>query len=243
MIMTVKWDELSGPAIAKIAQSTDVAILPFGSLEMHGPHLPTSTDALVAQAISVRAAEMEPAIVLPVLRYTPAWSMKCYPGTISMPTNLITRIFDVICSEAARNGFKKVIIFSGHGGCAVTNQLMEEWMEKKSKGQIDYSVYCVFIGDAIGEQNAREFDGHGGAMETSWAMAAAPELVHPELVNQVGPILPPEMPGVNKPDYWNKVVPLGYKNDPRKADAKVGEKALETAARFLADAIKKVKQC
>ena len=240
--MAVKWDELTGPEIAELSKITDVAILPFGSLEMHGPHLPTSTDALVAQAISVRAAEMEPAIVLPVLRYTPAWSMKCYPGTISMPSNLMTRIFDAICSEAARNGFKKVIIFSGHGGCAVTSQLMEEWLEKKSTEQVDYYVYCVFIGDAIGEENARQFDGHGGAVETSWAMAAAAELVHIERVEEVGPILSPEMPGVNKPDYWNTVVPLGYKSDPRKADAQKGKEMLETAAKFLADVIKKVRR-
>ncbi|MDY7009953.1 MAG: creatininase family protein [Planctomycetota bacterium] len=239
--MSVKWNELTGPEIAAMAETTDVAILPFGSLEMHGPHLPTSTDALVAEAVCVGAAQIEPAVVLPRLCYTPAQSMKCYPGTISLSTRTVTAIFEDICDEAARNGFKKIIIFSAHGGCQVTSSLREQWLEKRSKGMVDYSIFCVFIADAIGEENAKAFDGHGGAMETSWAMAAAPELVRIDRVEAPGPIIPPELPGISFSDYWDRQVPYGYKNDPRKADAASGEKMLKSASDFLAKAVKKIK--
>ncbi len=239
--MNVKWAELTGPEIAELAETTDVAVLPFGSLEMHGPHLPVSTDALIAEFVCAEAARIEPAVVLPVLRYTPAPSMKAYPGTISLPTRLITTIFEAVCDEAARNGFKKIVIFSGHGGCEVTADLRERWLEKRSKGMVDYSVFCVFISDAIGEENAKAFDGHGGAMETSWAMAAAPELVKVNRVEEPGPIIQPELPGVSYADYWIKQVPYGYKNDPRKADAARGKEMLKSAADYLADAVKKIK--
>ena len=183
---SVRWAELTGPEVADLARSTDVAILPVGCLEMHGPHLPTSTDGIVAEGVSVRAAEMESAVVLPTLFYNVNASMKCYPGTVSVPPRMVANLCHVICEEAARNGFKKVVLFSAHGGCGTTGLVQAELLERRTRGEpIDYSVFCVFIMTVLGTEG-EQFDGHGGAMESSLVLGVKPELVHLERVERPG---------------------------------------------------------
>ena len=77
---TYKWHEMSGPAVAALAEETDVAILPIGCVEMHGPHLPTGTDAIQAEGMAELIAEWESAIILPTLYLNLNDEMVRYPG-------------------------------------------------------------------------------------------------------------------------------------------------------------------
>lgn len=239
---TVKWAELTGPEVAELAQTTDVAILPVGCLEMHGPHLPTSTDAIVAEGVSVLAAEMERAVVLPTLYYNVNAPMKCYPGTVSVPPRLVADLCHVISEEAARNGFKKVVLFSAHGGCDFAGFVQDELLERKTRGeQIDYTVFSVFIMTVLGKEQSDKFDGHGGAMETSLVLGVKPELVKLNRVERSGPILSKKVPGASYRMDWIRQVPEGYKNDPRKADSGRGKTMIQDAAGRLAEIIGKIK--
>ena len=238
---SVKWAELTGPGVADLARTTEVAILPVGCLEMHGPHLPTSTDGIVAEGVSVRAAEMESAVVLPTLFYNVNASMKCYPGTVSVPPRMVADLCHVICEEAARNGFKKVVLFSAHGGCGTAGLVQAELLERRTRGEpVDYSVFCVFILTVLGAKG-KQFDGHGGAMESSLVLGVKPDLVHLERVERPGPILSGTIPGASYMVDWIRQVPEGYKSDPRKADTKWGEELIEAAAARFAEIIGKIK--
>ena len=83
------WHEMTGLEVAQLARQTDVAILPVGCVEMHGPHLPTGTDGFTAQKLADLIAEREPCIVLPPLFYNINHQMRKYPGTIGIPPDVV----------------------------------------------------------------------------------------------------------------------------------------------------------
>ena len=58
--MQVRWEHLTPPDFEKLVREEQLCILPIGSLERHGEHMPFGTDALIAHDIACRAAEMEP---------------------------------------------------------------------------------------------------------------------------------------------------------------------------------------
>ncbi len=86
---------------------------------MHGPHLPTGTDAVRAEGTAEMIAELEPVIILPTLYLNLNDQMKAYPGTIAMSPRLVGDILRELCSEAARNGFRKIVFLIAHGGVDV----------------------------------------------------------------------------------------------------------------------------
>ena len=110
------WHEASGTAIAEFAKTCDVALLPVGCVEMHGPHNPTGCDALRADRVCRLTAEVEPCIVLPPIFYNINDQMKCYPGTISIPHRIVADMHRAIFRECARNGFKRIVVYLSHGG-------------------------------------------------------------------------------------------------------------------------------
>ena len=63
------WAEIDSPTIEKTIKTTDITILPIGSTEQHGPHLPTGTDHIIGWEIAKRAAEKLDALILPVLPF------------------------------------------------------------------------------------------------------------------------------------------------------------------------------
>src|SRR5512136_71095 len=110
------WHEASGTAIAEFARSCDVALLPVGCVEMHGPHNPTGCDALRAERVCRLTEQLEPCIVLPTIFYNINDQMKAYPGAISIPHRIVADMHRAIFRECARNGFKKIVAYLTHGG-------------------------------------------------------------------------------------------------------------------------------
>ena len=87
--MEVRWERLTAPELKALAARDALPVLPVGSLEQHGPHLPVWTDSLAAHALSVRAAEQAAAADLPAVVLPPLWlglSEHHFPfgGTISL---------------------------------------------------------------------------------------------------------------------------------------------------------------
>jgi len=246
----MQWSELSGPEVKKFAQTTDVAILPLGCIEMHGPHLPTGTDGIHAGAIANRAAQIEKAIVLPPLYYNINDEMKCYPGTISIPPRIMLELEEAICKEAARNGFKKIIIFVSHGGSEhVVDFLMHQLLENNAIAGVSKRSYTVFwVGwEVIAKAKKETFpdespeDRHGGAAETSIIMSLRPDLVRKNKIGETGSYIPKK---VKKAHYfvdWIRQVPEGFCGEPTKASKEKGERLINIFAQELAKVIRQVK--
>ncbi len=94
----------------------DIAIIPVGSVEVHGPHLPLGTDAYIAEATSKVMADEEDGIVFPTIYYTFTDTLKHLAGSMHLPQRLIIDHLKQICLHAVNQGFKRIILVNGHGG-------------------------------------------------------------------------------------------------------------------------------
>ena len=119
--MTVRWDHLPAPAIREIAARPGaLAVLPVGSLEQHGPHLPTITDTVSAHETSVAAAEIAakeiPVVVLPGLWTGMSEHHLPFGGTISLNFAEFSGVIRGIVRSLRAEGFGRLLIVNGHGG-------------------------------------------------------------------------------------------------------------------------------
>ena len=240
-----RWERMTGPEVAALVETTNVALPPVGCTEMHGPHLPTGTDGFHATAVCERAARIEPAIVLPPIFYNLNDQMQCYPGTIHISQDTLTRLYHEICLECARNGFDHVIFMVSHGGSQPPiERLMGNALQRRTRsGGWEYVAVQVFIIDLIREEADACFagvnDGHGGPIESSLVLGAVPDLVHLDRVAEPGPVNQRTLPFVRPRVPWNRLVPLGYTGDPRPAGREQGNYMLDAAAGRLADIVRK----
>jgi creatinine amidohydrolase len=93
-----------------------VILLPVGSLEQHGPHLPLATDSINVTYLATRAAEVAQVLVAPTIKPGVSFNHMKFPGTMTLrPETLVELISDMVTSLVA-HGFRKIILLNGHGG-------------------------------------------------------------------------------------------------------------------------------
>lgn len=111
--MTEVW-ELPGASFDR--EEKVIAVLPVGSVERHGDHLPIGTDAIEASWIASRVAERLGAHLFPPIWYGVSPGLSRFPGTINVdPEAFISYVYSVL-REIARNGYRLIVIINGHGG-------------------------------------------------------------------------------------------------------------------------------
>jgi creatinine amidohydrolase len=101
---------------AHLVGSRGVAVLPFGALEQHGPHLPVSTDTITAQAVAAALADRLDALLLPAVPYGETWTMSGYPATVSLRPETVTAIAEDIGRGVAASGARAFVIVNGDWG-------------------------------------------------------------------------------------------------------------------------------
>src|SRR5579871_5920912 len=181
--LPVRWDELVATDWAKaIELSKGTCLLPIGILEKHGPHLPIGSDLIGAQARAREAAHQEYVVVFPDYFYGQIYEAKYAEGTVALPPKLISDLLQATLDEIARNGFKKILIYSSHGG-------NPHWLRFFVQSQLDKRRdYVVYYFDPKPDpafntefQKIRktplEGDEHAGEQETSRILAIRPDLV------------------------------------------------------------------
>ena len=157
------WNELTAPDFVKaVEQSNGVCILPAGVMEKHGPHLPLSTDMILAREISSRGAELEYALVYPEFYFGQIFEAKHQPGTLAYSTELLWMMLEESCEEMARNGIKKIILVNGHGG---NNNLFSYFCQAQLAEQKDYTVVFFRPDDSGLDAERKGFHGLQGAFE------------------------------------------------------------------------------
>lgn len=108
--------EMTSPDVKRAILDGRMVILPVGSTEQHGPHLPLDTDIVNAFEISKAAAAKVGALVAPPLYYgiSPHWMG--YAGTMSIDEKTFVAVVTQICASLVKHGFRKIVILNGHGG-------------------------------------------------------------------------------------------------------------------------------
>jgi creatinine amidohydrolase len=105
----------------RIDAGVDAVLLPIGTTEQHGRHMPLDTDAVIARGLSQRAAEAAATqnlevLVAPTLNVTLSWYHMQFPGSLRLRTDTFLRVFEEVCESLHHHGLDNVIAVNGHGG-------------------------------------------------------------------------------------------------------------------------------
>ncbi len=178
--MSYKLEENSWQELKEKQQKCDVAIIPIGSVEQHGYHLPLGTDSYVAKILGEEAAEKTGAIVTPPVWF--GWSPHhmALPGTVTIrPDVLVEYVYDVI-SSLNQHGYRKFVLINGHRIVNVT------WMQiaaQKAQSNLGVKVKIfdpAFMSKDIVKELGFGPVGHSEEIETSHILYKMPEFVHLE---------------------------------------------------------------
>jgi len=117
-----------------------VAVLPLGSIESHGPHLPLGCDSIVLEEVVSRVLAREVVAMLPILHYSYVGSARPLPGAIHVNSDLLMAQVEGLCDEVYRNGFAKVVLLHGHGGNVPLHAGFLKRIQERDKPYVVYSI-------------------------------------------------------------------------------------------------------
>jgi creatinine amidohydrolase/Fe(II)-dependent formamide hydrolase-like protein len=241
---------MTWPEAAERFRHVDIALLPVGSIEQHGPHLPLDTDAYDAELTARRVAEScsEPRpLVLPLIPYGVSYAHEDFAGTLSVSPDTLARMVHEIGVGVAREGITKLVIINGHGGNGPALHFAAQMINRDA-----HIFTCVDTGETsdadVAEISDIKNDAHAGDIETSTSLATRPELVR--LDRAVAHV--PEFSSsyldfsARRSVGWyartSRISPTGVFGDPTRASREKGERIWEVSVRRLVELVESLKR-
>jgi len=168
--------ELTQPEIAEQFKANPLVILPAGSVEQHGPHLPTGTDIFAANVISHAVAERMNGLVLPggPLGVTPMHMP--FAGTITLTPETYMKVVTETCVSTARHGAKNLLILNWHEGNSASLSIAAEALHRQH-GMTVITVQACYVAAQLWGDDCGGLT-HGGEIEALAVLSYRPELVH-----------------------------------------------------------------
>jgi creatinine amidohydrolase len=162
-----------------------VAVLPVGSYEQHGPHLPLITDTVVACVLAAEIAAAHPVRPLPPLTISCSHEHAAWPGTVSISAPTLAAVVRDVAGSLHASGVATLVLVNGHGGNYVLGNVVQE----ASLGPLPMVLFptepdWADARTAAGLATTNDEDMHAGELETSILLATRPHLVTPPLVDQ-----------------------------------------------------------
>src|ERR1700761_9442318 len=240
----VEWARLTGPEIRAVAGRPDaLAVLPIGSLEQHGPHLPVITDTASASAAAVRAARMVaaqiPVLVLPGLWTGMSEHHLPFGGTISLNFNELQGVLRGVVRSLRAIGFARLLIVNGHGGNVEPLAVAARELAHEFGLPVIACTPWYLTRARISEiAETKETPAHACEGETSIMMAITPDLVRVDKFDEAVRQRPDPVPSFDGfSRFWSfseRAPVTGVRGDPRPATAEKGERFLDMHAEALA---------
>ncbi|MCX8173686.1 MAG: creatininase family protein [Thermoplasmata archaeon] len=249
--MKILLGEMTREEASKRFTPDTVFLLPVGSVEQHGPHLPLDTDAFDANYACIEAAmrcsDPKP-VVLPPVYYGVSLHHMHYKGTITlMPETLITVIVD-ICTSLVRHGAKKIVVVNGHGGNAHALGCALQTLSH----QYEEVLFVLDNGGLAEGTRKRLFTGrndvHAGEYETSTSLYNRGDLVQLEKAKEGEIIFPSrylEFSAAERAHYFpfmDMVSSNGVLGNPEKASKEKGKEMWEAMIAGLVNLIEDLKR-
>jgi creatinine amidohydrolase/Fe(II)-dependent formamide hydrolase-like protein len=241
--------ELTWPEAKKCFKEVDIALLPVGSTEQHGPHLPLDTDSFDAEYLALKVAEgcSDPKpLVFPAIPYGVSYHHEDFSGTLSISPDTLSRFVYEIGMSAARHGVRKLVIINGHGGNSPALHFAGQMINRDAR-----IFTCVDTGEtsdpdikAIAETPN---DVHAGEIETSTALAVRPELVRLRAVKSFVPRFSSrylDFTSKRSVGWYARIAKISEKGvlgDPTKASSEKGRKMWDIMIRRLVEFVEDLK--
>lgn len=222
MVSDVLWAERTRTEFPHWAARNTVVIVPIGSTEQHGVHLPVDTDCRSAEHVARAAACIAdvPVLVAPTLPLGASIHHLMYPGTISLRVQTVMAVLTDVCESIVHHGFERILILSGHGGNRDT--IGAAALELRHRLQRLIWARCWF--DLIPEAmdairvGVGSSIGHSGELETSMILHLAPHLVRSDQLRMVD----------------------GITDDPSLGTAEKGERLMRAATEAVAALVRRM---
>lgn len=215
----------------------DIVLIPAGSTEQHGHHMPLGTDHLIAERLAAEVAEKLDCIVAPTIPYGISSEHRQFPGTVWISFESFRMILTDICRSLGRHGAKKIVLVNAHGGQQFAAQYIarhlrdegiylgvHEWWEAHTE-EFDNATYG---------KKARHW-GHGCVKETSLGLALFPEHVRMNKAKDLATNWGPRFHGGVKTLDCADFAPRGSIGHPVGSTRTMGERTFQFAVDNLAE--------
>jgi len=243
--------DLSGPAVSSRLRPSSIVIQPLGAIEQHGPHLPLSTDSVVASAVAeavvTEAGDELDLWLLPTLQFTKSNEHAWSPGTVWLSASTLLSVIDDVARCIATTPAERIVFLNGHGGnSALLNVALRE--VRLNHGLKTFLTHPGMPADQGGASPTDELGMgvHGGTDETSLMLHLAPHLVDLSVAERR---VPEKLADNRQVRFGGRVsfgwlsndfFPDGYIGDPTAASAERGKVLFEGAVHNVCDGLREV---
>lgn len=229
--------DFSDPELRKLARKKPTtALIPVGSLEQHGPHLPVSVDSKIVTEIAKRVAKKQKLLLLPTVTYGVSFEHAPF-FNLSVTAKTLQKLLAELCLSLAQNKIYRIIILNGHHGNHKPLKALEMTIPKISGKKIKVFVFSYW------HFMKREFD-HAGFVETSLMLAisnkANMKLAKKGLLTDN--LTPKRKVEISKlaSTHFIKATGSGVWGDPTKATKKDGNKILSEIVQNIGKTVSKL---
>ena len=247
--------EMTREEVQEALEQTDILLLPIGSLEQHGPHLPLGSDTMqaveIAQRAQLRLAEEGISVVVgpPLLFGLCSYHMD-FPGTVTLQPDTMLAVIEEVCLSLYQHGFRKFAFILGHGGNWPIMQVAAQSVVSKTK---DAKVVSLNWLKPMFEKypeilTSKRPEKHSGEGETSRMLATHSELVELDRAQTYYFEGAADMESADHPLLGGGIYeatrsmkaspPVGSIGDPKLATVETGEKLYELVVDWVAKAVK-----
>ncbi|TFH05819.1 MAG: creatininase family protein [Candidatus Thorarchaeota archaeon] len=192
--------KMTWPEVEEILKETDIALVPIGSTEQHGPALPVDNDAFIATELTLRIAEKiwskQKVVVTPTITFGYSPHHMDFKGTITLSESTLANVIVDVCKSLEHHGFNRIILVNGHGGneTALSNAL------HTMSGVVNAKIFVVDWW-SMGADKIREVATppvyHACDMETSLAWHLNQRVLDEKRIDEPGRSI---VPGFIEPD-------------------------------------------
>jgi creatinine amidohydrolase len=223
-----------------------VVILPVGSTEAHGPHLPLATDVIISEEMSLRAAEKLKGqgietLVLPAIAYSVTDFSSDFSGTISIRKETATALIHDVCVSLFKQGARIVAIANSHlepEHVASINEAIDKVKQETGRVVAFPDKRRRRWAEKLSEE-FRRGDCHAGSYETSLVMSARPDLVREQIRRELNavPISIAEKIRAGARTFREAGGVEAYFGDPRAASREEGDAMYEVLSNMIVTAV------
>jgi creatinine amidohydrolase len=245
--MTRRLAELTFSDAETFRRANPIVLLPVGSTEAHGPHLPLGTDTILSEELALRAAgALEETgyetLIAPAFAYAITNYAGDFAGTLTLTPPTATSLVEEVVSSLANQGFARVCLINSHLEPAHVLALKEACVRVRSRaGDV------VVFPDQLEKRWARtltdEFkkgECHAGSYETSLVLAARPELVRDQVRRALTkrPIDLARAMREGKKTFLEAGAPQAYFGDPAAASVEEGNQIYALLVKMVVETVR-----
>lgn len=173
--------EMSWMDVQEYLKTSDMVIIPIGSTEQHGPHMPLGTDTYEAVGMAEIISQQTNVLVAPVLWSGYSLYHSGFPGTLSLKPETLEAVLFETAEMLMKYGFRRIMFFNYHGG----NNVVQDKVIHRINHTTESVAVAIGHGGTIQVLEAGEFfDWHAGLGETSIMLYLKPELVRMDLIQK-----------------------------------------------------------